>query len=172
MTRLAFRRLSEEIPAVVAPSGPFWTPLDPFGDLGPIVERPQAVRLVPEFDVKETKDAFVFVGDMPGIADDDLEITMVGNRLTVSGKRCEELATIDDVYYARERASGSFTRTFTLPEGVDGSSLVRAALERGVLTLSLPKKSELCARRILLDSGRQDTFNRSAVPAARKGTTP
>lgn len=172
MTHLAFRRLSEELPAVGAPSGPFWTQLDPFGDLGPVVERPQAVRLVPEFDVKETKDAFVFIADMPGVADDDLEITMVGNRLTVAGKRNEELTAVDDVYYARERASGSFTRTFTLPEGVEGSSLVRAALERGVLTLSLPKKSELCARRIVLDSGRQEASNRSPVPAARKGTTP
>ncbi len=171
MTHLAYRRLSEELPALGATGGPFWTQLDPFGDLGPAVERPQAVRLSPEFDVKETKHAFVFVADMPGVADDDLEITMVGNRLTVSGKRGEEAAAVGDVYYARERASGSFTRTFTLPEGVEGSSLVRAALERGVLTLSLPKKSELCSRRIVLDSGRQDAQDRAQAPR-RKDPTP
>lgn len=170
MTHLAYRRLSEELPVVGTNGGPFWTQVDPFGDLGPAVERPQAVRLSPEFDVKETKHAFVFVADMPGVADDDLDITMVGNRLTVSGKRGEPMAEVGDVYYARERASGSFTRTFTLPEGVEGSSLVRAALERGVLTLSLPKKSELCARRIVLDSGRQDALD-EVSGGPRKGST-
>jgi HSP20 family protein len=65
----------------------------------------------------------------------------------VSGKREAEKEEKTDTYYACERSYGSFTRAFTLPDGIDGDH-VRADMSNGVLTLTLPKKPELQPKRI------------------------
>lgn len=88
-------------------------------DLGRMLG-PQGTReggFVPDFEVKETQDAFIFKADVPGVEEKDLEITLAENRLTISGKREEERRDESDRYYAYERNYGSFSRTFTLPGG-------------------------------------------------------
>jgi HSP20 family protein len=60
---------------------------DPFGEMLPAVSRLESMTFAPRFEVKETKDAYVFKADLPGIEEKDLDITLTGNRLTVSGKR-------------------------------------------------------------------------------------
>jgi len=117
--------------------------LDPLRALfgtGAMREMPMATFL-PQFEVRETKDAYVFKGDLPGVRDEDLDITMAQNRLTISGKREMEHRDEQDRYYAYERSYGSFTRTFTLPTDVDESH-VEAELRDGVLTLRMPKSPE------------------------------
>lgn len=106
-----------------------------------------AQALIAPFEVKETKEAYVFKADVPGIKEQDLDITLTGNRLVVTGKREAEKEENTDTYYARERSFGSFTRSFTLPEGADGEH-VKAELKDGVLTLVLPKKPELQPKKI------------------------
>jgi len=108
----------------------------------------QAARFTPDFEVKETKEGFVFKADLPGVKEKDLEITMTGNRLTISGKREAEKGESTDTYYARECSYGGFRRAFTLPEGTDSDNHSRAELKEGVLTLLLPKKPDLQPRRI------------------------
>ncbi len=103
----------------------------------------------PSFDVKESKDAFVFRADLPGIKEDDLELALTGERLTVSGKREEEKRAEDERYYSSERNYGSFSRSFTLPSGIDADH-VSADLKNGVLTVVLPKKPEVQAKKIEL----------------------
>lgn len=107
---------------------------------------------LPAFDVKETKDAFVFKADVPGVEEKDIDITLTGDRLVVSGKRESEKREEHERYFAYERSSGSFSRAFTLPEGVDGEN-VQADLKGGVLTLVLPKKPEVQPRRITVGTG-------------------
>jgi HSP20 family protein len=97
--------------------------------------------------VKETKDAYVFKADLPGIREEDLDISLTGNRLTVSGKREEEKREEDDRFYAYERSYGSFSRSFTLPEGIDVEH-AQADLNDGVLTVSVPKKPEVKPKKI------------------------
>ena len=80
--------------------------------------------------MKETKDAYVFRADLPGVKDEDLEISLTGNRLTVSGHREQEKREQSETYYATERAYGSFSRTFTLPDGTDARARQRRAEER------------------------------------------
>jgi HSP20 family protein len=122
---------------------------DPFRQMAPFLTvEDQPARYTPDFEIKETKDGFVFKADVPGIKEKDLEITMTGNRLTISGKREAEKEESTDTYFARECSYGGFTRAFTLPEGTDGSNEIRAELNQGVLTLFLPKKPELQPRRI------------------------
>jgi HSP20 family protein len=121
---------------------------DPFGEMAPFRAMDErALAVTPAFDVKETKEAYEFKADVPGIQDKDLEVTMTGNRLTVSGKREEEKEDKSDRYYTYERSYGSFTRSFALPDGADTDKL-RAALEKGVLSITVPKKAEVQAKKI------------------------
>jgi HSP20 family protein len=123
---------------------------DPFRDVESL-SRPGT--WVPAFEVKEANDAFVFKADVPGLKEEDLEISLTGNRLTVSGKRDDERRDENERYFAYERSYGTFTRTFTLPDGVD-SDHVGAELKDGVLTLTLPKRPEIQPKKIQLKSGK------------------
>jgi len=106
----------------------------------------------PSFDVKEERDAFVIKADLPGIKDEDLDISVTGNRLTISGKREAEKVEETDAYYFRERSSGSFNRSFTLPENVN-SDQIQANMAEGVLSLRIPKAAESQPKKIALKSG-------------------
>ncbi len=105
----------------------------------------------PTFEVAETKDAYLFRADLPGVRDSDLDISLTGNRLTISGRREQEHHEQGDTFYASERAYGSFTRAFTLPEGIDADN-VHADLKSGVLTLSVPKKPEVQPRKVSINA--------------------
>ena len=116
---------------------------DPFREMEPFFT-PQMLaedQYLPAFDVKETQDGFHFQADVPGVKDGDIAIQVNGNRLTISGKRESEEKKQTDTYYTYERSYGSFSRTFTLPDGAD-IQLARADLKDGVLSVIVPKKPE------------------------------
>lgn len=123
---------------------------DPFREIAPLV--PPLGTFSPAFEVKETKDAFVFKADLPGVKEADVEVTVAGNRVTVSGKREAEKEEKNDTYYAYERSYGSFSRTFTLPADTDAAH-VKAELKAGELTIAIPKSPAAVARRIPLEGG-------------------
>lgn len=127
---------------------------DPFQDLGRLAGG-RTDGYVPAFDVKETKDAYVFKADLPGVADGDIDLAVTGNRLTVSGKREEEARDENDRLYTYERSYGAFSRSFVLPDGAD-SEHIDAELKNGVLTLTVPKKPEVQPRKIPLLGKRSD----------------
>jgi HSP20 family protein len=121
---------------------------DPFEQVGRMVSGGEAsLGFIPAFEVKETKDAYVFKADVPGVKEGDLDITLTGDRLTISGRRETEKQEDTDRFYAYERTYGSFTRSFTLPEGVDANN-IDADLKEGVLHLRLPKQPEMQPKRI------------------------
>lgn len=95
--------------------------------------------LHPSFDVRETDDAFVLKGDMPGIRDQELEVTVTGSQLEISGKHEQEQEARDGQLHTHEGAYGSFTGTFTLPDSAD-TGHISSELADGVLTLVVPKK--------------------------------
>jgi HSP20 family protein len=105
----------------------------------------------PDIEIKETKDAYCVTADLPGVRPDDLEVSVTGNRLTVSGKREEEQRREDDRFFAYERSYGAFSRSFLMPEGADLDQL-KADLKDGVLTVSVPKRAEVQARRVPIGS--------------------
>jgi HSP20 family protein len=106
-----------------------------------------AEAFLPQFDVKETPEGYVFKADLPGIDEKDLDVSITGTRLTVSGKREAEKTTEDETFYACERRYGTFSRSFTLPDGVDGDH-VEAELRSGVLTVHVPKTPEVKPRKV------------------------
>jgi HSP20 family protein len=125
---------------------------DPLEELGRLTGgREQAWSFVPAFEVKETKDSYIFKADLPGVKESDLDITLTGDRLTISGKREVEKEEDTDRFYAYERSYGSFSRSFTLPEGVDAEHC-SAELKEGVLNLRLPKVPEVQPKRIQVGS--------------------
>lgn len=127
-----------------------WMRWDPFGEMVPsVLSEPSG--FAPAFEVKETKEGFVFSADVPGIKESDLDVRLTQNRLTISGKRESEKQDKNDTYYTYERSFGSFTRTFTLPDGVN-TDQVKADVKNGVLTVELPKRPELQPKKVAVKS--------------------
>lgn len=128
---------------------------DPFRDMLPRLWRAPDDRpaFVPAFDVRETKDAYLFTADLPGFREQDVDINVTGNRLSVSGKREAEKVEESDTFYACERSYGSFTRSFTLPEGAKADQ-VHAELKDGVLTLQVPKSAEAQPKKISIKASK------------------
>jgi HSP20 family protein len=109
-------------------------------------------RWIPPMDLVETEDDFVLRVDLPGLSQDDVNIELENNVLTVSGERKAEHEERKEGYYRVERASGVFQRSLTLPEGVDPES-VRANFERGVLEVRIPKPEERKPRKVAISVG-------------------
>jgi len=154
------RRQEQPQPALarVTPWDPFqmmrdWARWDPFAEMGTMLP-PAGTRnvFVPDVDVQETPVAYVFKADLPGMKEKDVEVSMTGNRLTLSGKREEEKREDKASYHTWERSYGSFTRTFTLPAGTDGERVV-ADLKDGVLTVTVPKKPDVQPKKIAVNGG-------------------
>ena len=101
----------------------------------------------PRFDVKETKSAFIIKADLPGVNDEDVDVSVTGRQLTISGHREHERREDGDQFFALERSSGTFARSFLLPDVVDADA-VKADLKNGVLTLEIPKRPEAQPRKI------------------------
>ena len=101
----------------------------------------------PAFEGRETDKAYVLKADLPGVELENLEISVNGGRLVVSGKREAEEGEDGETYFACERCYGTFSRTFTLPETADGEH-IEAGLKSGVLTLTVPKKPEVLPKQI------------------------
>jgi HSP20 family protein len=121
---------------------------EPFAEMAPLFGHERGM-FQPSFEVKETPSEYLFKADLPGVKEEDLDVAVTGNRLTVSGKREAEEKQECETYYAYERSYGSFTRSFTMPEGVDADH-VQAELKSGVLTLVLPKRPEMQPKKINL----------------------
>jgi len=101
----------------------------------------------PAVDVSEDEKALTLRVDVPGLDEKDLNVEVSGNRLTIRGSREEEHT--DRKHRRRERLTGSFVRTLTLPAYVDAAK-IEARYDKGVLTLTVPKDAERAPRRIKL----------------------
>ena len=95
----------------------------------------------PQVDVYETKESIVLQADLPGMKENEVDISVEGNTLTIKGERKKEQEVQEKDYYRVERSYGSFTRSFTLPPTVD-SGKIDAAFSQGVLKITLPKREE------------------------------
>ena len=114
-------------------------------------------RWVPSMDLVETDDHFVLRADLPGMSEDDVKIEFEDGTLTVSGERKTEHESQNEGYYRVERAFGGFSRTLTLPKGIDAEG-VTASFDRGVLEVRIPKPEERRPRRIEIGGAAQQTI--------------
>jgi HSP20 family protein len=110
-----------------------------------------AQRWVPPMDLVEADDHFVLKADLPGLAEEDVSIEVQDNVLSISGAREAEHERKEKGWYRLERSYGQFSRSLTLPDGVDADK-VEASFDRGVLEVRIPKPEERKPRRISIGS--------------------
>jgi HSP20 family protein len=103
-------------------------------------------------DVIENDNEFVVKASLPGIKPEDIDVTYHNQTLTIKGEMKQEESKTEDKYHLQERRYGMFSRSISLPSDVDGDD-VKADFENGVLELKLPKKEEVKAHRIAVQSG-------------------
>jgi HSP20 family protein len=109
-------------------------------------------RWTPAMDLVETEDNYVLRADLPGVSEGDVKIELDDNVLTISGERKSAHKEAKEGYYRVERAYGSFSRTLTLPEGVDADA-ISASFDRGVLEVRVPKPEQRKPRKVEISVG-------------------
>lgn len=124
----------------------------------------QGQRWSPAMDLVEAEDHFVLKADLPGLSEEDISIEIEDNTLTLAGERRAETETTERGWYRVERSSGRFSRSLTLPEGVDAEG-VSAAFDKGVLEVRIPKPEQRKPRRVQIGVG-----NGNSAPADLEGT--
>lgn len=93
---------------------------------------------MPKIDIKEKKDAVVVKAEIPGVLEEDVEVEITDNVMTISGEKKEEKEEDKDGYHYRESHTGSFSRSFSLPSEV-AAEKAEAEVKNGVLTITVPK---------------------------------
>jgi HSP20 family protein len=109
-------------------------------------------RWSPAMDLVETDEHFVLRADLPGVSEGDVKIELDDNVLTISGERKAAHEERKEGFYRVERAYGSFSRTLTLPEGVDAEG-ISANFDRGVLEVRVPKPEQRKPRKVEISVG-------------------
>ncbi|TML09199.1 MAG: Hsp20/alpha crystallin family protein [Actinobacteria bacterium] len=111
-----------------------------------------ARRWIPAMDLVETDEHYVLTADLPGLSQEDISLEFEGDVLTLSGERKTEQAERKEGYYRLERATGSFSRSLTLPEGIDPGA-VTATFDKGVLEVRIPKPEQRKPKKVSIQVG-------------------
>jgi len=101
----------------------------------------------PAIDMLDRKDEIVLRADLPGLDQKDIEVRVENGILTIQGQRQEEHEAKEDDYYHSERWVGSFSRSITLPPGVD-TDRIKATYKNGVLEIQFPKTQSAMGKKI------------------------
>ncbi len=121
-----------------------------------------AGRWVPAMDLVEDGDHFVLRADLPGIDEDAVSVEVEDNVLTISGNRKSEHEDRKEGYHRIERAFGRFSRSLTLPEGIDAES-IEASFKNGVLEVRVPKPEQRKPRRVAINVGERPSVLEGAA---------
>ena len=106
---------------------------------------------VPAVDIKEEKDSFVIVADIPGVDPNDIEVHMENGMLTIKGEKESEKKEEREGYKRVERSFGSFYRRFSLPDTADAEKIT-AKSNNGVLEVRIAKQEQVKPRKISVNS--------------------
>lgn len=141
--------LVERIPRPISAFGEFDRLFDDF--FGRRWMRPfgEFAAFEPNVDIIDRDDEVVVRAELPGFKKDDVEVSVSGNTLTLTGQRSSEEKEEKGTYYRAEIVRGSFTRTITLSAEVDDTN-AKASMKDGVLELTLPKVEKSKRRTITI----------------------
>ncbi len=109
-------------------------------------------RWIPAMDLVETTDHFVLRADLPGLSEEDIKIEVEDNVLSISGERKEEHQDEQQGFYRVERAFGQFSRSMSLPDGIDAEKIA-ADFRDGVLEVRIPKPEARKPHRVAIGGG-------------------
>jgi len=102
--------------------------------------------IVPSVDIYETDNDFVITAEMPGVDKDGVDITLDNNELEINGKINGNLPDSENLKYAEFRLY-NYYRKFNVGDSINSTAL-KAGLDNGILTVTLPKKEEVKPRKI------------------------
>jgi HSP20 family protein len=109
-------------------------------------------RWIPAMDLVESEDHYVLHADLPGLSEQDINIELESGVLTISGERRSAHTQDKNGYRRIERAYGSFSRSLTLPDGVNADA-VEASFDKGVLEVRIPKPEQIKPRKVSISVG-------------------
>ena len=101
----------------------------------------------PSIEVVEKEDKFLIKVELPGVKEEDINISLAGNTLTIEGEKETESEVEKKGYYYTESSYGSFSRSMTIPSTIDASK-IEANCDKGVLEITLPKTPEVKPKKI------------------------
>ncbi|BBA69081.1 Hsp20/alpha crystallin family protein [Geobacter sulfurreducens] len=104
----------------------------------------------PPVDIFEDENAVIIKAELPGIDQKDIEVRIEDNTLTIRGERKHEEEVRKENYHRVERYYGGFQRSFSIPATIDQEK-VRASSDKGVLTITLPKREEVKPKQITVE---------------------
>lgn len=151
-----------------------WEPTREFGTLqremdrlfGSVFSVPTASagrrRWIPAMDLVESAGEYVLRADLPGLGSDDVKVELDENVLTISGERTSANEHSGEGFRRIERASGSFSRSLTLPAGVEATAIT-ARFSDGVLEVHIPRPKQRKPLRVEIETGAD------AVPTPLEG---
>ena len=117
--------------------GSLWPALyEPFRQMGTRL----AEFVAPASEASSGEDAYRITMELPGVAEDDISLTVEGGVVTVKGEKRTEREEKGDTWYFSERQYGSFSRSFRVPGDADDEG-VSADLKDGVLTITMPRRA-------------------------------
>ncbi|MBN2061055.1 MAG: Hsp20/alpha crystallin family protein [Deltaproteobacteria bacterium] len=122
--------------------------MDLFGsDFPGRIVRGATAGVFPLMNMTEDQENFYVRAELPGIAGDDLDISVAGDTLSISGERVMPAENENAKYHRREREAGKFSRIINLPSRID-TDKVKANSQNGILTVTLPKAEEAKPKQI------------------------
>jgi len=104
----------------------------------------------------EKEDKFVVKAELPGMKEEDVDVSVSDDTLTIKGERKAESEVKEENYYCCERFYGSFFHSIALPSNVDANK-IEATYESGVLEVNLPKAAEVKTKKISISTKKQPT---------------
>jgi len=107
----------------------------------------EEMEWLPSLDMYEKDDRFVVKAELPGMKEDDIDVSVTDNTLNIKGERKAESEVKEENYYRSERSYGKFYRSVALPSNADAQN-IEANYEDGVLEVSIPKAAEAKSRKV------------------------
>ena len=113
----------------------------------------------PAIEVFEKEDRFVVKAELPGMTEEDIDISVVDETLTIKGERKAETEVKEEDYYCCERSYGNFSRSIALPSTVDAKK-IEASYEDGVLEVNIPKAAEVKPKKISVSAKKKEKVSK------------
>lgn len=144
------------------PFGRSFFPIEPFGrdlfSIEPFSRNAAEITNIPVVDVIDQDQAILISAELPGMDEKNIELKLANNTLTLRGEKKDEREENRRGYYLSERSYGSFQRSFALPESIDADK-IEANFDKGILTITLPKKPEAQRQEKMIDIKKQQTIH-------------
>lgn len=120
----------------------------------------------PAIEMFEKEDRYIVKAELPGLKEEDIDVSIVGETLTIKGERNSETEVKEDEYYCCERSYGSFFRSIAIPSTID-TKKIEASYDDGVLEISLPKAAAVKTEKVKVTAkgkaGKQITEKKKRV---------